>query len=393
MGRAMRILQACPYSWDMHGGVQAHIRHLSSHLERLGHEVIVLAPGVRRLDDSRLRIVGRPLHLRFNGSMTSVCLGARSLLVARAIMQDFQPDIVHVHEPLCPGVSMAATMLAAAPVVGTFHAYYDPSVASALYTAEAKLLWLIWRRVDLGLAVSRAAADCIESRVKTSVRVIPNGIDTVESNPTRTGDRRSPRRLLFVGRLERRKGFPVVVQAFATLASRFPDLFLVVVGDGPDRAIVDRLPTSLRSRVVMRGTCPDAALVREYTGADLFIAPALGSESFGIVLLEAMSAGLPVVASDIPGYREVVRDSIEALLVPPGDPSALAVAVARILADPEYARGLGERGRRRAREYSWDAVARRVEAVYAEAVSRARVSAGHGRRLAPETIRRFIPRW
>ena len=389
----MRILQACPYSWDMHGGVQAHVRHLANHLERLGHEVVVLAPGLERPADHRVRIVGRPFHLRFNRSITSTCLSARSFLFTRSIIHSFQPDIVHVHEPLCPGVPMAAMVLADAPVVGTFHSYCEPVVSSLLYWLEAKLLWPLWRGVDLGLAVSRAAAGCIESRARIPVRIIPNGIEIPETAPTPVSERPGGPRLLFVGRLEPRKGIPVLVEAFALLAARFPELVLVAVGDGPERAALDRLPADLRARVVTRGTCDDAELAREYANADVFIAPALGSESFGIVLLEAMAAGLPVVASDIPGYREVVRDSAEALLVRPGAPAALAAAVARVLSDPGLAHGLGRRGRQRAREFSWQTVASRIEAAYVEAVERTAVTARSARWLAPGAIRRFIPRW
>ncbi|MFB3852635.1 MAG: glycosyltransferase family 4 protein [Vicinamibacterales bacterium] len=365
----MRILQACPYSWDSHGGVQAHVRNLADHLERRGHEVMILAPGRPRPVNGPLRIVGRPFHVRFNGSRTSVCVSTRSLLRIRRIVQAFKPDVVHAHEPLCPGVSMAATMLARVPVVGTYHAHYDPSICSALYTAEAWLMSRVWRRVDLGLAVSKAAAECIESRIETTVRVIPNGIDTSRFSKVPPNGKPASRRVLFVGRLDKRKGFPVVVQAFAALAERFPDLLLVVVGDGPDRAFVERLRPDLRARVVMRGKCRDADLVADYASAAVFIAPALGSESFGVVLLEAMSAGLPVVASDIAGYREVARDGTEAILVPPGDVRALSEAVGRILVDPDLAHSLGERGRSRARQFSWETVAASIEGVYEEGLS------------------------
>jgi len=148
---------------------------------------------------------------------------------------------------------MAATMLARAPVIGTYHAHYDPSVCSALYSAEAWLMSPVWRKVDVGLAVSKAAAECIESRTETEVRVIPNGIDTAAFSRVPQNGKPASRRVLFVGRLDKRKGFPVVVQAFTGLAARFPDLVLVVVGDGPDRAVVERLPPALRARVVMRG--------------------------------------------------------------------------------------------------------------------------------------------
>ncbi|RPJ60737.1 MAG: glycosyltransferase family 1 protein, partial [Acidobacteria bacterium] len=272
MAGPMRILQACPYSWDSHGGVQAHVRNLADHLERRGHEVMILAPGRPRPVNGRLRIVGRPFYVRFNGSRTSVCVSTRSLLRIRQTVQAFQPDVIHAHEPLCPGVSMAATLLARVPVIGTYHAQYDPSVCSALYSAEAWLMSRVWRKVDFGLAVSRAAADCIESRIETPVRVIPNGIDTRTFSKVPQNGKPASRRVLFVGRLDKRKGFPVVVRAFVALAERFPDLVLVVVGDGPDRAVVERLPRDLRARVLMRGTSLEADLVSDYASAAVFIA-------------------------------------------------------------------------------------------------------------------------
>jgi phosphatidylinositol alpha-mannosyltransferase len=178
------------------------------------------------------------------------------------------------------------------------------------------------------------------------------------------------RRLLWVGRLDPQKGFGVAVRAFAEVAAELPDLVLVVAGDGRDRAAVVGLAPEIRARVVMLGTVPHDHLPPYHAAADAFVAPALGQESFGIVLVEAMAAGLPLVASDIPGYREVVRPDVEGLLVPPNDPRGVAAALRRILADQELAHRLGHAGRARAELFRWPVVVEQVESAYREALGR-----------------------
>jgi phosphatidylinositol alpha-mannosyltransferase len=174
------------------------------------------------------------------------------------------------------------------------------------------------------------------------------------------------RHLLFVGRLEERKGFPIAVAAFAELARLYADLRLLVIGDGAERTAVDQLEPDVRARVEMLGRVEDDRLASYLKAADVYIGPALGGESFGIVLAEAMAAGRPIVASDIDGYRDVARDGLEALLVSPGDAAALVAAVQEVLNDRRLAQSLGEAGSRRAHEFDWDVVSQRVLEVYEE---------------------------
>ena len=176
------------------------------------------------------------------------------------------------------------------------------------------------------------------------------------------------RHLLFVGRLEERKGFPVAVDAFAQLARACPDLRLLVIGDGSERDAVDRLDADVRARVEMLGRVDDDRLPSYLKAADIYIGPATGGESFGIVLAEAMAAGKPIVASDIDGYRDVARDGLEALLVAPGDAPALVTAVREVLDDPRLAKSLGEAGARRARDFDWTVVSQRILGIYQELV-------------------------
>ena len=175
-------------------------------------------------------------------------------------------------------------------------------------------------------------------------------------------------KLLFLGRLDARKGFPVAVTAFARLAADRPDLRLVVIGDGPDRAAADTLPEAMRARVTSLGAMPNVDIPPYLAACDLYLGTSIGGESFGMVLVEAMAAGLPVVASRIPGYQEVVRDGIEAVLVPPGDPAPLAAAAARVLDDPALAARLRAAGLERARTYDWSTVVTRLEDLYRGAV-------------------------
>ncbi|MGH2676221.1 MAG: glycosyltransferase family 4 protein, partial [Actinomycetota bacterium] len=233
----------------------------------------------------------------------------------------------------------------------------------------APILRPLWRRLDARIAVSDAAAAFVRARFREDdLRVIPNGVEVelfagAEPAPLPPG-----RRILFVNRLDPRKGFRVMVEAFRRLALERPDVLLVVAGDGRGRAAFGDLPIEVRARVVMLGSVAHADLPRYHAASEVFCAPATGRESFGIVLVEAMAAGLPVVASDIAGYREVVRDGIEGILVPPRDPGALAEALGRILDDPANRTALGRAGRERARRFSWDGVAGEVEAVYREVV-------------------------
>jgi len=362
----MRILLACPYAWDAPGGVQVHVRQLAVRLRQQGHEVLVLAPSSSRPADPFVRLAGRPIRIPYNESIAPISPTPRAYAATRDALRSFRPDVVHVHEPFVPGPSMFAALISRAPVVATFHAYADRSL---LLSAAAPALRGIWKRLAVRVAVSHAAAAFVSRVGKGDLRIVPNGANVemfASAEPARLPE---GRRLLFVNRLDPRKGFRVMVAAFRVLASERPDVVLVVAGDGPERPAVQDLPNEIRERVVMLGNVPHEELPPYHAASEVFCAPATGRESFGIVLVEAMAAGLPMVASDIPGYREVVRNGIDGMLVPPRDPAALAGAVSEVLDDPDTAKRLGEAGRSRAKRYSWETVAGEIEEIYREAAN------------------------
>jgi phosphatidyl-myo-inositol alpha-mannosyltransferase len=368
---SLRIMQVSPYSWDVPGGVQVHVRELSRHLRDLGHEVHILAPGRRpgRRDDAT--IVGRAVPVRGNGSVARISFGPQvSRAVGRAF-REFQPDLLHVHEPLVPSVSMHAVLQAKVPVVATFHSNVGRERVSSLwFRLAAPMVRPVWNRIARRIAVSEAALRSVCSRMGDGdLVIVPNGVDVGRFADAPRLSLPAGRHILFVGRLEERKGFPVAVRAFARLAGMYPDLRLLVIGEGSERDAVDALPPEVRARVDMLGRLEDDRLASYLRSADVYIGPATGGESFGIVLAEAMAAGLPVVASDIDGYRDVARDGIEAVLVPPGEPEALVEAVRTVLDDPRLAKSLGDAGRRRAREFDWDVVADRLVTVYRDVLS------------------------
>jgi phosphatidylinositol alpha-mannosyltransferase len=363
----MRIVQISPYSWDAPGGVQVHVGQLSHHLRERGHDVLVLAPGDRPGFREDARIVGRPYAVHVNGSVARLCFSRRSSRVVRRALEVFRPDVIHVHDPLTPSTAMLGVIHRNAPVVATFHSYFARDhFEGRVYTAIAPLLQPVWRRVSRRLAVSEAARHSVCSRMgNLPVEIVPNGADVeVFAEALPASDLPPGRRLLFVGRLEPRKGFPVAVRAFAELAPQYPDLQLVVVGDGEQRGAIDSLPPAVRARVRMLGKVSYEALPTYHRASDIFISPATGSESFGIVLVEAMAAGLPLVASDIAGYREVARHECEGLLVQPSDPAALAAGVRRLLESPALAQSLSDNGFRRSRSFAWGRIIDRLEGVY-----------------------------
>jgi phosphatidylinositol alpha-mannosyltransferase len=371
----MRVALACPYAWDEPGGVQTHVRELAAELRRRHHDVMVLAPSRRPLLDHGVRRVGTAVGVPFNGAVAPICPDPRSRRHIASELASFGPNVVHVHEPFAPSTGLFATLAATAPVVATFHAYAERGL---MVRGLAPLLRRISRRVAVPVAVSRAAAHFAAPAVRAPIVVIPNGIDVERFAGAAPAELPAGRRILFVGRVdEERKGFPVLARAFARLAAQVADALLVVVGPGSGRASPQDLPVRLRHRVLEFGRVTDDELPRYHAAADVFVAPALRGESFGLVVVEAMAAGVPVVASDIPGYRDVVAAGSNGLLVPPGDPDALAGAIRRVLLDAPLAERLAQAGRRDVDRYRWESVTDRLEEVYRDAMR-----AGAGDRFA-----------
>lgn len=376
----MRILQVCPYSWSAFGGVQSHVRDLSSNLRSRGHDVLVLAAGPLSDSDRKwksksaqaqptandffVQTIGRSRAVAFNGSVAPVCVQPRAIASVRRSIQTFRPDVVHVHEPMVPALSLAAMWFARGPVVTTFHAYRPASRTRTAFWLAARMFQPAFRRSRIDLAVSAAAASCTRPDVASRALVIPNGVDVERFSGSTSASLVPGRKMLFVGRLEPRKGFNVALRAFSRLSAEYPDLRLVVVGDGPCRSEVQRVQPDVRSRILMIGEVSEAALPSFYAASSVFVAPAIGFESFGAVLLEAMAAACPIVASDIDGYREVVRADIDALLIPPGDPLALALGVRAILDDPARAARLKESASARAQTFAWQRITTDIERAY-----------------------------
>ena len=362
----MRVALTCPYAWDEPGGVQVHIRELAGCLLDEGHDVQVLAPARHAVPEPWVRVVGRPVNLRYNASSAPIDPRPWSYRVVMDALRAFRPDVLHAHEPEAPSTSMWATLASRAPVVATFHSGAE---GSRLFAVAAPLIRRVTRRISVRVAVSRAAERFVAARIGGSFQIVPNGVHVVRFANSRPAQLGPGRKLLFVGRLDERKGFATAVRAFASLAFERPDLRLIVVGDGPERSAIDGLSVDVRDRISMLGTVANTDLPPYHAACDLYLGTSIGGESFGIVLVEAMAAGLPVVASDIPGYDEVVRDGVDGLLVSPRDPAALAAAAGSILDDPDLAARLSDAGRARARTFDWATVGAQLMACYEQAIA------------------------
>lgn len=361
----MRIGIVCPYTFDVPGGVQVHVRDLADALILRGHEVSVLAPADHDTPlPSYVEAAGKAVPVPYNGAVARMLFGPRSAARVRRWLRDGTFDVLHIHEPLTPSLSILACWAADGPIVGTFHA---ASERSRMMSAAYGILQPALEKITARIAVSEDARDTLVRHLGGDAVLIPNGVSVrqyVGARPL-ASVRRDGEVLGFLGRVdEPRKGLVVLLRAFVQLAETRPGLRLVVAGPGDLDAVDAEVPAALRDRVQLLGPVSEADKPGVYAAADLFVAPNLGGESFGIILLEAMATGVPVLASDLEAFRNVLDGGRAGALFRTGDPADLAARAAELLDDPGRQARLVAAGRRVAARYDWDTVVRDVVAVY-----------------------------
>lgn len=373
MRRALRVGMVCPYSLDSHGGVQQHVAGLAGALRGLGHHVAVLAPG----DPDRARAadvtaLGEGPSVPFNGSVAPVRLGPRRDVERWLAEGAF--DVVHVHEPAAPSTSYSvvkALLRSDVRVVATHHIAQER--AWALRLAAPTVLRSVLPRVDAHIVVSEEARSTLQRYHQAPATLVPNGVAAADFDTGPVGRFEDRRDLLFVGRPEEpRKGLDVLLRAMPQILAAHPATRLVVVG-GTDGDAAGSLPRDLARRVAdlgpavtLLGRLDEADKIARLAGARALVAPNTRGESFGIVLTEAMAAGVPVVASDLPAFRAVLGDGARGLLVRAGDVTDLASGVDALLSDPGLSSRLARAGRLAAHEtFDWGVIAPQVLQVYA----------------------------
>jgi phosphatidylinositol alpha-mannosyltransferase len=350
----VRVAQVCPYSLTIPGGVQGQVLALSRSLRALGHETRVLAPCDGPPPDAGVTPLGNSIPMASNGSVAPIAPDFSCALRTIRSLRDEGFDVVHLQEPLCPGPTLTTLLFSDRPMVGTFHR----SGASRSYAALGSIARRVAGRLAVRTAVSKDALDTARDAVDGDFELVFNGIEVERFAKAEAWPTDGPT-VFFLGRHEERKGLEVLIAAVDSL----PDVRLWVAGQGPQ---TDELKarTQGNGRIEWLGRVDDEEAASRLRGADVFCAPSLHGESFGVVLLEAMAAQTPIVASDLPGYRNVATPDVDALLVPPGDPAALADGLKRVLGDAALARELVGAGEARAAEFSMDRLAERYIALY-----------------------------
>lgn len=358
----MRVGLVCPYSLDVHGGVQNHVLGLAEALRRSGHAVSVLAPGEGSGPlPEYVTTTGRALPVPYNGSVARVSFGPLVAARVRRWVAEGDFDVVHVHEPASPSVSMLALWAARSPLVATYHTAQARS--RTLETSAATLLRSPLARIDAHVAVSVEARRTMGRYVATRPRIIPNGLE-VDLYARAAAPRSADPTLVFLGRVdEARKGLAVLLDAFPTVLREEPAARLVVAGPGK-RPSLRGLGRQVASRVEMLGPLAGPAKARALAGADVLVAPNTHGESFGLVLLEAMAAGTAVVASDLPAFRRVLGDGDHGVLFRAGDSHDLAQSVVPLLRDTARRSALVAEATVAVAAYDWSRVAPQVEKVY-----------------------------
>ncbi len=368
----MKIALVSPYDWAVPGGVNRHVFNLSQHFLRRGHEVTVVAPASKRSGDEPpyLHVIGHSaIGLPASGSVANVSMSYNLSSRVKKLLAREQFDVVHVHEPFVPLLPFQFVRFSQATNVATFHAARDSG--SRVYAYAQLILQPWWRRIHGRIAHSQTALDLIGKYFDDDFRIIPSGIDYArfaEETPPIPKLMDAKRNIVFVGRQEQRKGLPYLIEAFAKLKAEMPATRLIIVGpDGGIRPACERyIEENNVEDVIFTDFVAEEELPRYYRSGDVFCAPNTGHESLGLILLEAMASGVPIVASRIPGFAAVVKDGEHGLLVPPRDSDALCVALKRLLSDAGMREAMGRAAALHARSWSWDEVSSEVLAFYEE---------------------------
>ena len=358
--RMLRVGLICPYSLTVPGGVQAQVLGLARELRRQGHEARVLGPCDGPPPEAFVTPLGNSLPTAANGSIAPLAPDASAALRTIRVLNDEAFDVIHVHEPMVPGPPMTALIFKRAPTVGTFHA----AGRSASYQVFNRFLKWAVGHIDRRVVVSKDALELVQSHLGGEYEILFNGVEIDEiagAAPTPT----SHPTIFFCGRHEERKGLAVLLAAFSELPE---DVHLWIASDGPDGPRL-RQQYAGDDRITWLGRISEAEKFARLRGAAVFCAPSLHGESFGVVLIEAMAAGTPVVASGIDGYRNVATDGVDAVLVEPGDTGALAAALGKVLGDRALADSLRQAGRRRAADFSMRTLAAEYVRLYRQLLS------------------------
>lgn len=353
------------------GGVTEHVHHMALALEGLGHSVTVITGGPESplpFPSPRVLRAGRTALVPSNGARATVTLGLGLKGWLKDVLRSEGFDLINCQCPLRPTLPLIAIKHATCPVVGTFHASARSNLGYAIFRGPLKTYH---SRLAGSIAVSEPARDFVRRYFGGNYRIIPNGVDTERFSPEVPPLKKfndGSFNVLYVGRLEPRKGLSVLIDAFGEFCSDGAGRArLIVVGDGPLRRRLERsIKVSCGRSVHFEGTVSPELLPRYYASADALCSPATGGESFGIVLLEAMASGVPVIASDIPGYRTAVKNGEHGLLVEPGSRRSLSTALGLIAADESLRRQMSASGRRNSEDYSWKVVAAKMEDYFAE---------------------------
>ena len=362
--------------YPRYGGVTEHVHHTAAELRRRGHDVRVITSRFRHgeaPDAEYVLRVGYNVLVPFNKAFVDLTVGMRLRHELRAIFRAQEFDLVHVHCPTAPTLPVMTLQTAPCPMVGTFHMTGGKNILQDMFHP---MLSKLVRRLDARIAVSETARETGLLYYPGHYDIIPNGVDVERFHPTTTPfeEWRDPDRInvLFVGRLDPRKGVQVLIDAMPGIVRGTGGRArLIVVGDSYLRGRFEAsVAPAIRDHVRFLGHVPTADLPRWYATGDVFVCPATGNESFGIVLAEAMAAGRAVVASDIPGYRSVVTPEVDGLVAPPGDIEALTAQIVRLALDADLRRELSRRGRERSLDFAWPRVTDRIESVYRDVLAR-----------------------
>jgi len=376
----LKIGICAPYDLSRAGGVNTVIRAQARALGRLGHDVCVFGAASAPLSDGEVSL-GGCVSIVVGDTETGFGVDPRSWWTAKRLLRARRFDVIHMHEPLMPLPPWFVLRQADVPVVATFHTYREQG--HRWYPKYKGIFDRLMARVHVRLAVSEAARRTVAAHFPGDYEVVPNAIDVdrfATPAPRPEMMQRDRRQVLYVGRMEPRKGVDTLIRAMAVAQTRVPGLQLTIVGGGPDQPVIESLARQLGVTTVFAGRVSDADLPRFYQAADVMCSPAKGDESFGLVLLEAMAAGCPIVASNISGYAEFVGPAGCARLAAVGDADSLAHELCAVLADATLARALGERGAAAAKRYDWSVVSKRLDEIYRDVLRGATLSGSPRRR-------------